>query len=49
MIHYLILVHNNLDQLKLLVNKIKTPNSEVYIHLDKKIKNFKKKDFCNIV
>ncbi len=42
MIHYLILVHNNLDQLKLLVNKIKTPNSEVYIHLDKKIKNFKK-------
>lgn len=42
MIHYLILVHNNLDQLELLVNKIKTNNSEIYVHIDKKIPEFKK-------
>ena len=42
MIHYLILVHNNLDQLEMLIKKLKTSNSEVYVHLDKKIKEFKK-------
>ena len=41
MIYYLILAHNNLNQLEILVNKLKTDNSEIYIHLDKKIKNFK--------
>jgi len=42
MIHYLILVHNNLDQLERLIDKLKTSNSEIYIHMDKKISNFKK-------
>ncbi len=42
MIHYLILVHNNLDQLELLVKKIKTKNSKIYIHIDKKVKIFGK-------
>ncbi len=42
MIHYLILVHNNLDQLELLVKKIKTKNSKIYIHIDKKVKIFEK-------
>ena len=42
MIHYLILVHNNLDQLELLVDKIKTKKSEVYVHVDKKISDFKR-------
>lgn len=41
MIYYLILAHNNLDQLELLVKKLRTNNSDIYIHLDKKIKNFK--------
>jgi glycerol-3-phosphate responsive antiterminator len=42
MLHYLILAHNKLDQLELLVKKLKTQNSEIYIHLDKRIKNFEK-------
>lgn len=42
MIHYLILAHNNFDQLELLVNKLKTNNSKIYIHIDKKVKVFPK-------
>lgn len=42
MIYYLILAHNKLDQLELLVKKLKTSNSEIYIHIDKKINKFKK-------
>ena len=42
MLHCLILVHNNLDQLELLVKKLKTANSEVYVHIDKKISDFKR-------
>lgn len=42
MIHYLILAHNNFDQLELLVNKIKNKNSKIYIHVDKKVKEFPK-------
>lgn len=49
MIHYLILAHNNLDQLELLVNKLKTKNSRIYIHLDKKIKDFKKLENVNYI
>lgn len=42
MIHYLILVHNNLNQLEQLIRKIKTEDSEIYVHIDKKILDFKK-------
>jgi len=42
MIHYLILAHDNLDQVELVANKLKTNNSDIYVHLDKKIVNFKK-------
>lgn len=42
MLYYLILVHNNLNQLELLIKKIKTDNSEVYVHIDKKVSDFKK-------
>ena len=42
MLHYLILAHNNLDQLHLLIKKLKISNSEIYVHLDKKITKFKK-------
>lgn len=42
MIHYLLLPYNNFDQLELLVNKIKTKNSKVYIHVEKDVKNFPK-------
>ena len=42
MLYYLILAHNNIDQLNLLIKKLKTPSSEVYVHLDKKITEFKK-------
>lgn len=40
MIHYLIFPYNNFDQLELLVNKIKTKNSKVYIHVEKNVKDF---------
>ena len=40
MLHYLILAHNNFDQLEMLVNKIKTNNSKIHIHIDKKVKDF---------
>jgi len=42
MLHYLVLAHNNLDQLEILIKKLKTKNSEIYVHLDKKIKEFNK-------
>ncbi len=42
MLYYLILAHNNLEQLELLIKKIKTENSEIYVHVDKKISDFKK-------
>ena len=42
MIHYLLLAHKNFDQVELLINKLKTNNSKVYIHVDWKVKNFPK-------
>lgn len=42
MIFYLVLAHNNLDQLELLVKKLKSKNSEIFVHIDKKVKNFTK-------
>lgn len=42
MLHYLVLAHDNLDQIEIITKRLKNKNSNVYVHLDKKIKNFKK-------
>jgi len=39
-IHYLILAHKDFNQVKLLVNRLKTENSEIYLHIDGKVKDF---------
>jgi hypothetical protein len=40
MIHYLILAHKDFNQVNLLVNRLKTENSEIYLHIDGKVKDF---------
>ena len=40
MIHYLLLCHKNFNQVQLLINKLKTKNSKIYVHVDWKVKNF---------
>ena len=42
MIHYLVLAHKDFDQVQLLINKIKTKNSKIYVHVDGKVKVFPK-------
>lgn len=40
MIHYLMLVHKDFNQAQLLINKLKTINSRIYVHVDWKVKYF---------
>lgn len=42
MIHYLLLCHKNFNQVQLLIDKLKTKNSKIYIHVDWKVKDFPK-------
>ena len=42
MIHYLLLCHKNFNQVQLLIDKLKTKNSKIYIHVDWKVRNFPK-------
>jgi hypothetical protein len=49
MLYYLILAHNNLDQLELLIKKLKTNNSEIYVHLDKKIKKYSRIEYVHYI
>lgn len=45
---YLIIAHNNFYILKKLIALIDDERNDIYIHIDKKTKNFKKNDFMNI-
>ena len=45
---YLIIAHNNFYILKKLIALIDDERNDIYIHVDKKTKNFKKDDFINI-
>lgn len=45
---YLIIAHNNFYILKKLIALIDDERNDIYIHIDKKTKNFKKDDFMNI-
>lgn len=45
---YLIIAHNNFYILKKLIALIDDERNDIYIHVDKKSKNFKKDDFINI-
>lgn len=40
MIHNLLLCHKNFNQVQLLINKLKTKNLKIYVHVDWKVKNF---------
>lgn len=46
---FLIIAHSNWEQLKALIQLLDTENHDIYIHIDKKSKNFKKEEFFNIV
>lgn len=45
---FLIIAHNNWWQLKQLIQLLDAQNHDIYIHIDKKSKNFQKEDFSNI-
>lgn len=46
-IAYLILCHKNLEQIKRLVHRLSTLNSDIYIHMDKKT-HLSKEDICKL-
>lgn len=45
---FLIIAHNNWWQLKQLIQLLDAQNHDIYIHIDKKSKNFQKENFFNI-
>lgn len=45
---FLIIAHNNWNQLKKLIRLLDAENHDIYIHIDKKSKDFNKKEFLNI-
>lgn len=45
---FLIIAHNNWNQLKNLIQLLDAENHDIYIHIDKKSKDFNKKEFLNI-
>lgn len=45
---FLIIAHNNWNQLKKLIQLLDAENHDIYIHIDKKSKDFNKKEFLNI-
>ena len=42
MIHYLLLCHKDFNQVQLLIDKLKTKDSKIYVHVDWKVKDFPK-------
>lgn len=45
---FLIIAHNNWEQLKKLIQLLDAENHDIYVHIDKKSKDFNKKEFFNI-
>ena len=45
---FLIIAHNNWNQLKKLIQLLDAENHDIYIHIDKKSKDFNKKEFLSI-
>lgn len=45
---FLIIAHNNWNQLKKLIRLLDAGNHDIYIHMDKKSKDFNKEEFLNI-
>ena len=46
---FLIIAHNNWEQLKKLVQLLDAENHDIYIHIDKKSKDFKADKFLEII
>ena len=46
---YLIMAHNNLDILKILITLLDDARNDLYIHIDKKVKNFDETEFESLV
>ena len=45
---YLILAHTNFGQLKKLLRLLDDPRNDIFVHVDKKVRDFNEKDFDNI-
>lgn len=45
---YLILAHNSWKQLYKLIHLLDSPNADIFVHIDKKAKNFKESDFNDV-
>ena len=46
---YLIAAHGSLDQLKSLLSLLDVPENDIYLHIDKKAKSFRQKDFSDVL
>ena len=46
---YLLMIHNNLAQFKILLQCLDYEKNDIYVHVDKKVKKFNKDEFSDII
>lgn len=46
---YLVAAHHQMQLLQILLHLIDDERNEIYLHVDKKCKEFKEEEFCQIV